>query len=147
VDRIERSALVPFSCEQMFALVNNIESYPQFMPGCVGAKVMAEGDDWLEAKLELSSMGVKQSFSTRNNLSPPHSMRMSLIDGPFKSLEGEWLFEQLNQSACKVTFWLELEFSNALLALTLPKFFEGVASDQVDALCKRARAIYGNSHE
>lgn len=145
VNRIERSALVPYSCEQMFALVNDIETYPQFMPGCTGAKITARGEDWLEAELELSKMGINQSFATRNRLQAPGSMHMSLINGPFKSLEGEWQFEQLSETACKVTFWLELEFSNAILALTLPKFFEGVASDQVDALCARARAIYGKS--
>jgi len=113
--RIERSALVSYSCERMFALVNDIESYPKYMPGCGGAKILEQGEGWLKASLELSMMGIKQGFTTRNNLSPPHSMRMTLENGPFKSLEGEWQFKALNDSACKVSFWLEFEVKSSIL--------------------------------
>jgi ribosome-associated toxin RatA of RatAB toxin-antitoxin module len=140
--RIERNALVPFSCKQMFALVNDIESYPEYMPGCVGAKILVRHDESLDARLDIQRMGVRQSFSTRNILTPPSSMRMSLLGGPFKSLESEWCFDALSDTACKVRFWIEIEFSNAILALTLPAFFEKNASDQVSALCDRAKRIY-----
>lgn len=140
--RIERSALVPFSPEQMFALVNDIESYPEFMPGCSGATILARGDDWLDARLDLLRMGFKQSFSTRNTLQPPATMSMSLLDGPFSSMEGEWNFEMLTESACKVTFWLEFDVRNPILAMTLPTLMEQVTSEQVDALCQRARDVY-----
>lgn len=126
----------------MFELVNNIESYPQFMSGCVGAEITARGEDWLEARLDLSRFGIKQSFSTHNTLNPPSSMTLSLLDGPFKSLLGEWQFVSLDQSACKVVFWLEFEVSNSLAALALPKLMEHVASDQVTALCRRAKQVY-----
>ena len=126
----------------MFTLVNDIEAYPQFMPGCVGAKILERGEDWLSARLELSRFGVTQSFSTRNVLFAPKSMTMELIDGPFRSLRGEWQFVSLKEDACKVVFWLEFEVGNALASLALPKLMEHVASEQVDALCKRARLTY-----
>lgn len=141
--KIERNALVAYSDERMFGLVNDIERYPEYMPGCVGASVLTRGEGWLEARLELSRLGIKQAFTTRNTLSPPHSMTMDLVDGPFKSLTGEWQFQRLNDSACKVIFHLSFEVSNPLLALTLPKFMQQVASEQVDALCQRARTQYG----
>ena len=140
--RVERSALVNYSASQMFELINDIEAYPQFMDGCVGAKILARGDDWLEARLELSKAGVSQSFVTRNQLQPPHSMSMNLVDGPFKYLRGVWRFTPLGEQACKVTFELEFELQNRLLGMAVGKLFEAVANKQVDALCARAKQVY-----
>lgn len=140
--KIERSALVHYSARQMFDLVNDIESYPQFMDGCVGAKVLARGEDWVEARLDLSKAGVTQSFTTRNLLQPPHSMAMTLVDGPFNYLRGVWRFTPLNETACKVHFQLEFELKNRLLGMAVAKLFEVVSSKQVDALCARAKYVY-----
>lgn len=140
--RVERSALVNYSAAQMFELINDIEAYPQFMDGCVGAKILARGDDWLEARLELSKAGVSQSFVTRNQLQPPHSMSMNLVDGPFKYLRGVWRFAPLGEQACKVTFELEFELQNRLLGMAVGKLFERVSNKQVDALCVRAKQVY-----
>jgi len=126
----------------MFALVNDIEVYPEFMPGCTGAKIGQRGDAWLEATLDVGLMGVNQSFSTRNTLAPPSSMKLELIDGPFSRFDGEWRFQALSGEACKVIFCLEFEFAS-LLAKPLAKVMEQVASGQVDALCERAKAVYG----
>lgn len=140
--RVERSALVNYSASQMFELVNDIEAYPQFMDGCVGAQILARGEDWLEARLDLSKAGVTQSFVTRNQLQPPHSMSMNLVDGPFKYLRGVWRFSALTESACKVTFELEFELQNRLLGMAVGKLFEAVSNKQVDALCARAKRVY-----
>lgn len=140
--RVERSALVHYSASQMFNLVNDIEAYPQFMDGCAGAKILARGDDWVEARLELSKAGVSQSFVTRNHLVPPHSMSMKLVDGPFKYLRGVWRFLALGEQACKVTFELEFEMQNRLLGMAVGKLFESVSTKQVDALCARAKQVY-----
>lgn len=147
--RIDRSALVNFSASQMFALVNDIEAYPQFMDGCEQATVLARGEagdggyDWLEARLVLSKGGVRQSFVTRNQLQPPTAMIMQLVDGPFKQLAGSWRFTPLAENACKVSFELSFELQNRLLGMAVGKLFESVASKQVDALCARAQKVYG----
>lgn len=140
--KVERSALVHYSAQQMYDLVNDIEAYPQYMDGCTGAKVLARGEDWLEARLELSKAGVTQSFVTRNHLQAPHKMTMSLVDGPFNFLRGTWQFTPLNEQACKVSFSLEFEMKNRLLGMAVGKLFESVGSKQVDALCARARQVY-----
>ncbi|WP_045857803.1 type II toxin-antitoxin system RatA family toxin [Teredinibacter purpureus] len=142
--RIERSALVMFSAEQMFALVNDFEAYPEFMSGCVGAELLARGENWLEARLDLEMAGIRQSFVTHNTLHAPDSMHLRLVDGPFKSLEGQWDFQPLSEEACKVSFWIEFEFSNRLVALAAGKLFEHAASEQVTALCNRAKHIYSS---
>lgn len=112
------------------------------MAGCVGAEVLATGEGWLEARLDLARAGFKQSFTTRNTLNPPVSMDLSLVSGPFSALAGRWQFDSLSESACKVTFSLDYEFSNKLLALAAGKVFEQVASEQVSTLCERARQVY-----
>lgn len=140
--KVERSALVHYSAQQMFDLVNDIEAYPQYMEGCVGAKILARGDDWLEARLELSKAGVTQSFITRNQLQAPHKMSMSLVDGPFNYLRGVWQFTPLNERACKVSFLLEFEMKSRLLGMAVGKLFESVGTKQVDALCARAKQVY-----
>ena len=139
---VNRSALVNYSAQQMFDLVNDIEAYPQYMDGCVGAKILKREGDWLEARLELSKAGVSQSFVTRNQLQAPESMSMTLVDGPFKYLKGCWRFTALNETACKVSFDLEFELQSKLLGMAVGKLFESVASKQVDALCERAKQIY-----
>lgn len=139
---VSRSAQVPYSAQQMFDLVNDIESYPQFMDDCVGARVLQRGEDWLEARLELQKAGVRQSFVTRNRLSPPESMTLSLVEGPFSRLEGIWRFAS-NADGCQVSLELEFDMQNRLLSMAVGKFFESAASQQVDALCRRARQVYG----
>ncbi|HTF96874.1 MAG TPA: type II toxin-antitoxin system RatA family toxin [Cellvibrio sp.] len=140
--KIERSALVQYSAQQMFDLVNDIEAYPKFMDGCTGATVLARGEDWVEAQLELNKAGVSQRFTTRNQLQSPQRMVMTLVDGPFNYLRGVWQFTPLSDSACKVSFQLEFEMKNRLLGMAVGKLFESVGSKQVDALCARARQVY-----
>ncbi len=140
---IARSALVCYSAQQMFDLINDIEAYPQYMEGCVGAQIIAREVDLLEARLDLNKAGVQQSFTTRNQLRPPHEMRMELVEGPFSQFAGAWQFTALNETACKVSLDLRFEFSNKLLAVVANKWFEAVASKQVDALCQRAKLVYG----
>ncbi len=140
--KVERSALVHYSAQQMFDLINDIEAYPQYMDGCVGAAILARGDDWLEARLDLSKAGVSQSFVTRNHLQPPLVMTLNLVDGPFKFLRGAWRFTPLGETACKLSFELEFELQNRLLGLAVGKLFETVSTKQVDALCARAKQVY-----
>lgn len=140
--KIERTALVSYSAAQMFALVNDVEKYPEFMSGCVGSEVLARGEDWLEARLDLSKLGIQQSFVTRNHVTPPTMMTIALVSGPFKMLRGAWEFKFLSDQACKVSFWLEFEFSNPIFAMAAGKFFEQVASEQVRSVCERAKRIY-----
>lgn len=141
--RLERSALVNYSAQQMFDLVNDIDAYPQYIDGCVGARILRREADWLEARLDLSRAGVHQSFVTRNQLQPPHLMIMTLVDGPFAHLQGCWRFTALNDSSCKVVFELEFTLKNSLLGMAVGKLFESVATKQVDAVCARAQRIYG----
>lgn len=139
---IERSALVTFSQQQMFDLVNDVDCYPEFLPGCVGAKVLRRTGEEVEARLDLEKGSFSQSFVTRNQLEKPHSIEMHLVDGPFKKLEGRWTFEPIGDEGCKVKLRLEFEFKNKLMALAAGHWFETVANQLVDAICQRAQLLY-----
>ena len=140
--RIERSALVMYSAEQMFALVNDIAAYPQFMEGVSSTEIIHADENMIEARVDVSKAGIKQSFVTRNRLEAPVAMYMELVKGPFSQFEGAWHFKALNDEACKVSLELAFEFDNMILDLAAGAWFESVANQQVDSLCERAKVVY-----
>lgn len=142
--QVSRSALVEFSAEQMFDLVNDIGRYPEYMPGCIAADVISSSADCVEARLTLGKAGISQSFITRNILDAGKSMVMELVEGPFKQFMGHWQFDALSDKACKVSLDLSFEFNNPLLAMAMNKKLEEMAGRQVDAISERAIDLYGN---
>ena len=105
---VRKSALVPHSAVEMFNLVNDFQSYPQFLPWCRSSKVISQNEGELCGELEVARAGIRQSFSTCNQLFPYETIKISLKEGPFKELRGSWNFTPLRADACKVE--LELEF-------------------------------------
>lgn len=140
---IERSALVMHSAERMFALVCDVQSYPEFLPWCVGAHLVSETDDELIAGMTISKGGIEQTFTTRNQKHKPEWMTMELVDGPFSKLNGKFTFKPLNEEACKVTLELDFEVAGKILSLTLSPVFKQAANTMVDAFVQRADAVYG----
>ena len=140
---IDRSVLINYSAEQMYSLVNDIESYPSFMKGCVDARVLRSEEGLIEARLTLCHANIRQSFATRNELCPPTSITMHLLEGPFQRFEGRWQFDSLAEDACKVSLHLDFAFNNPLLMLAVGKLFEHSITQQVDSLCRRADVLFG----
>ena len=140
---ITRSALVPHSAERMFALVNDIERYVEFLPWCTAASVREESDDVVVAELEIARGGMRQRFNTRNALSPPERMTLELVAGPFNWFAGEWRFTPLGDDACKVELEMDFEYSGRIARTALAGLFAKGADEQVDAFCARARTVYG----
>lgn len=140
---IKRNALVPYSAEQMYQLVDDIPHYADFLEWCDKSEEESRNEEEVVATLHLSWNGMHKSFSTRNRLHPNKMIHMRLAQGPFKHLEGYWLFEKLDDHACKIAFTLEFEFANPLLGFALSKIFEQIAGGMVDAFMKRADALYG----
>lgn len=143
MSRITRTALVTYSTEQMFALVSDIESYPEFLPGCVGSRILREEGGLVEASLELSKGGMTHRFTTRNQLTPGESIAMQLLEGPFKYLKGMWTFQALGDEGCKITLDIEFEMSNAITQMTVGAVFSQMVGSMVDAFSQRAKQIYG----
>ena len=140
---IRRSALVKYSPAQMFDLVNEVEAYPKRFPWCVGAEILERQGDALVARLDLKFAGFRQSFTTRNSIDPPHRLQLSLVDGPFRSLEGVWNFLALGDSGCKVSLALDFDYANRLGGAALKLGFQGLAGRMVDDFCREAERVYG----
>ncbi|GAB6070592.1 SRPBCC family protein [Thiomicrorhabdus hydrogeniphila] len=141
--KIARTALLPYSAQQVYALVNDVKSYPEFLPWCGGADVLNCTDYEMQASVTIAKAGIKQTFKTQNHLVPGERIEMHLLDGPFKSLRGEWEFKALDEDACKIIFEVEFEVSNGLLNMAIGPIFEHIASTMVDSFCERAKQIYG----
>jgi ribosome-associated toxin RatA of RatAB toxin-antitoxin module len=140
---VEKSALVKFSALQMFELVNDIESYPKFLPWCSGSRIIKRDEDLVEAELLISKGGFKKSFSTRNQLDKNEKIIVSLLDGPFSHLEGSWNFLPLREDASKISLNLEFEMSGKLSNLAFGTVFNQICNTMVSAFTQRAKELYG----
>lgn len=140
---INRSALLPYRAEQLFDLVNDIEAYPRYLDGCVGAHVLRQEVDLIEARLDLARGGIRQSFSTRNRLVAAREITLELIDGPFESFVGRWDFHTLGDAGCKLSLNLEFSMNSSVLGAAAARLFDRVSNNLVDAICRRADEMYG----
>ena len=140
---VTRSALVPYSAEQMFALVEDIERYPEFVPWIASAQKLSSTPEEVTGRLEMHKAGVRETFTTRNFLKRPAEMLMTLVDGPFKTFEGRWTFTTLGAKGVKVGLTIRFEFANAMLGMLLSRTFEKNCGEMIDAFVARARAVYG----
>ena len=138
---IYRTAIVPFSVQQMYDLVNDIEQYPHFLPWCADAQIASQSQDHMEATVHIAKGPWRKVFTTINRLVPHERIEMRLRQGPFRHLEGEWQFQTSAQGST-VSFKLSFEFSNPLLAITLGPVFNQVAQSLVQAFTQRARQVY-----
>ncbi len=140
---VQKSALVKFSAQQMFELVNNIEDYPKFLPWCSGSRIIKTGDDYVEAELIISKGGFNKSFSTRNKIDQAGVITVSLLDGPFSYLEGVWHFLPLREDASKISLDLEFEMSGKLASLAFGVVFNQICNTMVTSFTDRAKQVYG----
>jgi len=140
---VKKSALVPYSANEMFALVADVESYGDFLPWCGGARVLARDEDSVTAAVTIAYGGVHKTFTTVNRMQTDKMIEIRLVDGPFKHLFGYWGFLALETRACKVSLDMEFEFSNAVLGLVMGPVFTRIANDLVGSFCRRAEELYG----
>lgn len=142
MQRVLKSVLVPYSAARMFALVDGVEHYPDFLPWCSGAQAVAKPPDGKTARIDIDYHGVTAHFTTVNVNRVPESIVITLNDGPFRHLHGEWRFHALAESACKVEFELAYEFSTHLLETVVGPVFSHIANTFIDAFVRRAEAVY-----
>lgn len=140
--KVYRSAVFPYSSEQMYNLVNDIARYQEFVPYCTSSIVHEKTEAEIRATLILSAKGMQKSFTTLNRLQKNHSMEIELIDGPFKYLNGFWKFEKQDKNHSIVILDLEFELANKIFAMMFGSVFQNVAEKLVDAFAKRAQDIY-----
>ena len=140
---VQRSALLPFPAKKIYDLVNDVDSYPEFVPWCIKCEVYENNQDEKKATMYFANRGIKASVTTRNELFEDKKIIMHLVSGPFKHLTGEWQFHSIDKNACKVEFDMQFKFSHRLYEITLGPIFNQVASKLVSAFTQRAMQLYG----
>ena len=140
---VEKSALVKFSAHQMYDLVEDVESYPEFLPWCAGSRIINRKNNVVDAELKISKGGFSKAFTTRNILDTGGKISISLINGPFSYLEGVWNFMPLREDASKITLDLEFEMSGKLVSLAFGAVFHQICNTMVSSFTQRAKQVYG----
>ncbi len=138
---VKKSKMMPYTCSQMYALVDECERYHEFLPYFEKTQVHHRNEDEVEATLIIQAAGMKKSFTTRNRLQKDKMIELRLVDGPFKRLEGFWRFDPV-ESGCVVSLDLEFEFAGGVLSMFLSPIFEQVTESMVDAFYERAKVLY-----
>lgn len=141
--QVNKSALVPFSAEQMYQLVDDVASYHEFLPWCGASEEISRENDVVVGAVTIAKGAVNKKFTTENIMHKNKMIEMKLVDGPFKALHGFWYFDELKENACKVRLELDYEFSNKLLSLVVGPVFNQVANSMVDSFVKQAKVVYG----
>lgn len=138
---VKKSRVVPYTCEQMYNLVDNIEQYADFLPYFAQSHVHHRDEDFVQATLSITAAGMTKSFTTRNRLQKNKMIEMRLVEGPFSHLEGFWRFDETPEG-CLISFDLEFEVAGRMFSMFLGPVFEQVADKMVDSFCDRAKEIY-----
>ena len=142
---INRTVLVVFTPEQMFALVDAVEQYPEFLPWCGGATLIHRDPETTRATILINYHGIRQSFTTENIKQAPAEMLLRLVEGPFRTLDGSWRFTDLAGRGCKVELNLRYEFASRVLDKLIGPVFHHIAGTLVEAFVKRAEQVYGGN--
>ena len=140
---VQKSALVKFSAQQMFDIVDDIEAYPEFLPWCSGSRILKKEGDIVEAEVQISKGGFNKSFATRNRIVGKEKLFMTLLDGPFSSLDGVWTFMPLREDASKISLDLKFEMQGKFASLAFGTVFNQICNTMVSSFTERAKQIYG----
>jgi len=136
--RVRKNAIVFHSKNKMFRLVDLIENYPKFLPWCGSTKIIERNNNKTIASIEINYRGIKQTFTTENTKKINQKMDIKLINGPFKSLSGEWLFKELEKDSCQIELKLEYQFNNIILEKLISPVFNMIANTFIDEFIKEA---------
>jgi ribosome-associated toxin RatA of RatAB toxin-antitoxin module len=142
MQRVRKSVLVPFGADEMFELVDDVEHYPRFLPWCGGAHVLESHAGGKTARIDIDYHGVRAHFTTDNANRAGESIVVTLRDGPFRHLHGEWRFVALAPDACKIEFELAYVFATHLLERVVGPVFSHIADTFIDAFVRRAEALH-----
>ncbi len=140
---LSRQALVPYSAALMYDIVNQVDLYAKFLPWCSESKILASTPTTMTASVFMKKGPLNQSFTTKNIMQPQQKIEITLVDGPFKKLTGQWVFTNISEQGSKISLQLSYEFSNSIIAMVVGPVFNQIANTLVDSFCKRAEDLYG----
>lgn len=143
--RISRSAIVEHPARDLYALVEDIEAYPQFLPWCRGARVRERSTGRTVATLAVGLRGMRYEFSTENSNRPPEAIDMRLLEGPFRRFAAHWRFHALGPRAARIEFSMAYELAGGLVGRALASIFDSIADTMVDAFKRRADQVHAKA--
>ena len=145
IKTVERSLLLPYAPAQMFALVNDVASYPKFLPWCSAARVLESDASHMLAAIEIRKGPLHLSFTTHNALEADRAIRMELVDGSFRALRGAWSFADIAGKGVRAGLRLEYDLNALTSRFLLEPIFERVCQAIMTAFARRAREVYGRA--
>ncbi len=143
MSEINRHALMPYPAALMYEIVNDVEAYPEFLPWCGDVIIHEQTETVMEASIQMKKAGLNHWFRTRNQLTPGSEIRVNLVKGPFRKLQGSWSFTELDEQACRISLSLQFEVVSGVVGMVLAPAFSQIANTMVDSFCQRAQQVYG----
>ena len=140
---IERSALIAVPAADVYALVNDVEQYPAFLPWCAHAEILSKSETEVVARIDIAVRGRRETLVTRNRLTPSSAIALEMVEGPFRHFEGRWRFTPLGDAGCRVNLEVSFELANRLVGAFAAPFLHRIADRIVDAFAARVRAVSG----
>lgn len=140
---IERSALIAVPAADVYALVNDVEQYPAFLPWCAHAEILSQSETEVVARIDIAVRGRRETLVTRNRLTPSSAIALEMVEGPFRHFEGRWQFTPLGDAGCRVNLEVSFELANRLVGAFAAPFLHRIADRIVDAFAARVRAVSG----
>ncbi|HEX3953175.1 MAG TPA: type II toxin-antitoxin system RatA family toxin [Stellaceae bacterium] len=134
--------VLPYTPEQLFALVADVERYPEFLPWCVGARVRERRPDFIAADLIIGFRMFRERFTSQVRLDAPHRIDVTYTDGPFRYLNNHWIFERIPEG-CRLDFFVDFEFKSRILQKVIEVLFGEAVRRMVGAFEARAAQLYG----
>ncbi len=138
---------LPYTCEQLFDLVVDVERYPEFLPWCLAARVRRREGNMLLADLVIGFKMVRENFTSRVLMDRPDRVDVTYTDGPFRYLNNHWIFRNVGQGSCEIDFYVDFEFRSKVLQKLIEILFGQAVRRMVGAFEQRADAIYSNSND
>lgn len=140
---IERSALIAVPAADVYALVNDIERYPAFLPWCARAEILSKSETEVVARIDIAVRGRRETLVTRNRLTPSSAIALEMVEGPFRRFQGRWRFTPVGDAGCRVDLEVSFELANRLVGAFAAPFLHRIADRVVDAFAARVREVSG----
>ena len=136
--------VLPYTPEQMYDLVADIEKYPEFLPWCLAARIRKRDGNVVYADLIIGFKMIRERFTSRVELNPPDRINVAYSEGPFSYLNNHWIFSPTESGGCLIDFYVDFEFRSKMLQKIIGVLFNEAVRRMVAAFETRARQLYGD---
>ncbi len=144
MDYIRKNELINVNVEIIFDLINDVDNYDTFLPWCSESRIISHDENVVEAEINISKNFLKWKFSTKNKYFHNNRINLELLDGPFSHLTGYWLFKIIDTNNTSVELYLEYEFDNKLIELSIKPIFSNIMTSILDSFISQAFQLKNN---